>query len=205
MVRAFQINGATLVKVKGGGALASPSLPNEARLRELGLAADKIEIVPKWRHEEIHVDDFGPNIPVELQWMLAEVMIRMRLIHFDDTILTACITESMGGGTEGVMAPAGRPMGAGKAMFQPGNHYMSLNLLSPVLNKPWRFKSCLLVTEPLSTPLGTEAIAVDCMWRAIPYALAGAGYNLAAGAGVPGELVSSGTVLWDHTLDDDNG
>ncbi len=203
MPRAYQINGAALVMVKGNGAFATPSSPTVAVLHELGLSKDQIEIIPKWKHEDIFIDDFGPNVPAEVMWMLAEVTIRMKLIHYDRTVLKACIIESMGGGTEGVMQPAGLPMGGGVAVLQPGNHYISLGILSPRLNDPWRFRATYLDSQPLEIPVGTEASVVYCSWRAIPYTLAGDGYFVTGSQNdpAPGELISSGTVLWDHEKD----
>jgi hypothetical protein len=154
---------------------------------ELGLAADKISVTPRWKNEDIHVDDFGPFIPPEVLWMLADVNIRMRLIHYDQAALQICLAESMGGSVfgffapgrpapainqgpiDGLMAGAGSLLGNNCAPLASGCHYISLNLLSPVLGVPWRFPTAYLDAQPVVIPLGTEASIVDLSWRAIPY------------------------------------
>mgnify|MGYP001608992929 FL=1 len=108
MARDFIINGETLVKVKGS---SSSSI---STLSELGLAEKEVTISPRFYHSEMRADDFGPNIPPEVMWMLADVQIAMTLVHFDRAVLEACISESMGGSTFGVfLAGAGTPMGGG--------------------------------------------------------------------------------------------
>lgn len=103
--RDILINGESLVTVKGNGALAA-SGSSSPSLWELGLASDPIRITPKFVHEDVHIDDFGPQIPVETIWMLAEANIRMTLMHFDIDILDRCIVESMAGGAfVGAMNP----------------------------------------------------------------------------------------------------
>jgi hypothetical protein len=186
VARDFQINGETLVRVRG-----NPSTPF-ASATDLGLAQKEVRIVPRFVHHDVHIDDFGPDVPVDVHWMLAEVSIRMTLAHYDANILKAVWAESMGGGTEGTMVGAGTPMGAGVAVGAAGNHYVSLNLLSPVLGLPWRFRACYLANTPFEQPLGTERTLAVLTWRAIPY--------------VPypssvGELTSTGAVLWDRVLD----
>lgn len=183
MARDFSINGETLVLVKGmQGTFLS-------HLQELGLSDSQIRITPKFSHKDMHADDFGPDIPPDVMWMLAEVQIAMTLIHFDQAVLEAVITESMCGVGFGVMQAAGTPMGGGVARFANGNHYVGLNLTSPVLGKPWRFLTSLLTGPPVEIPLGVEASIVQLNWRAIPYAPPTA------------ELLSAGKVLFDRTLD----
>ncbi len=155
---------------------------------DLGLAVDKITVTPRWKHEGIKVDDFGPDIPPELMWNLADCNIRMRLIHYDQAALQICLAESMGGSVfgffapgrpapainqgpiDGLMAGAGSMMGNNLPVLSSGNHYISLNILSPVLNVPWTFPTAYLDAQPVVIPLGTEASIVDLSWRAIPYA-----------------------------------
>ena len=121
--------------------------------------------------------------------MLADVHIRMSLVHFDKDVLSACISESMAGGDEGDLAGAGTPMGGGAGLGADGNHYISVNLLSPVLDNPWRFLACYLSEQPVQYPLGTERSLVALNWRCIPYGL------------VAAETKSANTILWDHELD----
>lgn len=191
MARDFIINGETLVKVKGmtGTSIAS--------VQELGLTSDETWIVPHFSHRDLHIDDFGPDIPPEVLWMLSTVTIRMTLVHYDNSILRTCITESMAGGTEGTMVGAGTPMGGGADIFSDKNHYISLNLLSPNLSLPWRFRSTYLAEPPVEYPLGTGASLVRLNWRAIPYYPPTSVGELSAGTAYR----STGRVLWDRTLD----
>lgn len=171
MSRDFYINGETLVKVKGMGALSDPDLdPETAKVWELGLADKGIRVSPKFVHKNIHITEFGPDVPVETLWMVSEVTIEMTLINFDSDVLSRCIRESMGGATEeGEFGAAGLPMGGGVDSFEVNHHYISLGLTSPVLEEPWRFPYSLLTQDPFEWPLGTKASAVDLVWRAIPY------------------------------------
>lgn len=220
MARGFVIPGVTLVKVKGLGMLSESQDRTKPSLRELGLAAEKVEILPRWKHEDQYVDDFGPNVPAEVHTMLAEVTVRMTLIHYDPDVLEACVCESQGGELDGIMAPPGRPLGGGVPLQTPGNHYISLGLISQ-FEDPYRFRASYLTTEPLSFPLGTETSAVSLSWRALPYvpALAppdaalpeGDGWAAAliaavlaaaqAGTLEPQELIAAGARLWDRELD----
>lgn len=105
MTRGWQINGGGLVRVKFGGHISGTVGTDThfvsglyfTNLSELGLTTDSIDIIPKWRHGEIKPDDYGPDIPAELMAYLAEVRIKMTLIHFDRDVLDICIAESMGG------------------------------------------------------------------------------------------------------------
>lgn len=136
----------------------------------------------------------------------------MTLIHFDLDVLDRCIAESMAGGTAGTFEPAGTPLGGGNEAFTTGCHYIGLNILSPVLNYPWRFLHTHLGETPFETPMGVRASEVDLLWRAIPYVpiveltTTPAPTGTATTTPAPGwqfqELKSSGVVLWDHELDD---
>ena len=194
MSRDLVIPGEALVRVKGMGALALED--GGAGLHELGLAVEDVRIVPRFYHHEMRIDDYGPNVPAELLWMLADCTIEMVLIHFDRAVLSACLVNSMGapaGNVEGRMAAAGTMMGGGKPLRQPGNRYISLTIASPQDDYPWRFPAAYLATPPVEYPLGTKAAAVACSWRAIPYAVT----DLEQTA----ELVSENVQLWDHEED----
>lgn len=207
MARDFQINGECLAMVKGHGALADLPMSSPdaaAHLWELGLTTESVTITPTWQHKDINTDDFGPNIPAELLWQLADVRIRMTLIHYDRDILRDCMIESMGGGSlvdanglfvDGTLAGAGQPMGNGLALFASGNHYISLNLTATSGGQPWRFPTSVLTAQPLEIPIGTKASLAVLNWRAIPYRPLPSQNDLNL------DIVSSGAVLWDHTLD----
>lgn len=222
MGRAFYINGPTLVLVKGNGALCLSGSNPFGQLSQLGLAVDDVRVFPVFRHANVTVTDFGPDVPVETLWMVAEVNITMNLVHFDEYVLSAWMTETMGGGVPrvggvsmlpgtGILPQAGTPMGGGKPLFASGNHYVSLNLASPYLNRPWRFPTTYLTQQPIEISLGTTRSAVRLHVKAIPYIFPNSGINtytvsqpatgLAGGATGVGDISSSGAALWFRTLD----
>ena len=123
----------------------------------------------------------------------------MTLIHYDESLLRKCIAEAMGGGTEGTLVGAGTPLGAMLPVGVNGNHYISLNISSPVLNEPWRFPASYLMTN-VELPLGTGRTAARLRWRAIPYV--SPQRSFASNALLANDyLISAGAVLWDHTAD----
>lgn len=185
MARDFQINGECLVTVKGAAGSGI------ATLQELGLAADPITVTPVFKHKDINVDAWG-EAPAEVQWMLAEVFINMTLIHFDQSILDICIRESMAGAAAiGQMKRAGARMGNNTARFNASNHYVGLNLSSPVQGKPWRFFFTYMPSSPLVVPLGVEKKIIQVGWRCIPYT------QDPYGSGTGAENYQ----LWDHSAD----
>ena len=209
MARDFHIEGETLVRVRFGAHISG-----NVR-KELGLAQEDVIVTPNFRHRDVIIDDFGPNIPPEILWQLADVRIRMTLIHFDEHILDICTSESMAGGVDavfkeaGTMAPAGHLMGGGGPLLSSGNHFIQVNLAAPQLGIPWRFFASYLCEQPLRYPLGTRVMAVGCNWRAIPYTplISGSSVVSSASGNVNVfsalELISSGVRLWDRQFDDD--
>lgn len=197
-----------MVVVKGGAHLVTGTYGRGvADGRPLGLASDSIRISPRYVHHDMRVDDFGPEIPADVMQNLADVTIRMNLVHVDKDILDVCLRESLGGGAGkwGVLAPAGEILGGNKDFFASGWHYTSLNLLTND-NLPWRFRAAYLSQNPAEIPLGTRHSIFNLTWRAIPYyfqsvfapVLGGGGGNGDFGGG---EVVSSGVVLFDHSPD----
>lgn len=186
MARDFQINGECLVQVKGA---AGTSI---ATLQELGLAADPITVTLDFRHRDINVDAWGGEVPADVQVMLAGASVSMNLIHLDRDILDVCLRESQGGSSAiGRLKRAGARMGNNAARFAATNHYIGLNLTSPVQSKPWRFYFSYLTGPPVTVPLGTEKSVYQLNWRIIPYTRDP--YNSASGA--------EDFQLYDHTLD----
>lgn len=196
MARDFIINGETMVAVKGRTDSAIASLTN------LGLADTGIQISPQFYHDEINVDAWG-QAPVDVQFMLASVTVRMTMIHYDNSVLDTCVQLSMGGAPAiGQTNRAGQRLGNGLARFAPalanpgtgyngGNNLIGLNLSSPVLGKPWRFLYAFLSTQPATWPLGTKRSATQLTWTAIPYTTDP--YN--------GGLGAYGATIWDHSTD----
>jgi hypothetical protein len=213
-MRDFQIFGESLVTVLGNGALAAPrsSSSPEAGLWELGLTSEKITITPRFYHQEIHCDDFGHSVPAELMWNLADVNIRMTLIHYDSVVLNDCFIESMAGGKSkdalpipGTMAACGTMMGGYKDVGEPGCHYISLNIISALIGGDllgsqlpdnWHFRAAYISTPPLEIPIGTEKTIVVLNWRAIPY-VSPSNSNPSSTI----ELKSQGNIVWDEDID----
>lgn len=185
MARDFFINGPTMVYVKG-----SQSCPI-ASLTELGLASDAIRVQLDFKHKDINMDAWG-EVAAEVQFMLAGANISISLIDFDRSILDICLQQSMGGTPAiGTMPITGARLGNGAARFANANHFIGLNLSSPVGNKPWCFMYAYMTGTPIDFPLGTEKSIVQTNWRAIPY---DTNYYNAGNA-------AYGLPLWTHILD----
>lgn len=194
MARDFYVNGECLVLVKGRTDSSISSLS------QLGLAADPVRVTPVFRHQDINVDAWG-QAPADVQWMLAEMMVSMTMIHFDRTVLNTCIALSMGGGQPAVgqMARAGTRLGGGVTRFMPGNNYIGLQLTSPVGGIPWQFFFTYLMDPPVEFPLGTEKSLLPLRWRVIPYPLPST--SLPAGSDPYGNgLGATNYPLWSHTV-----
>jgi hypothetical protein len=164
---------------------------------QLGLAARMVKVVPRWKHADFRSDDFGPDIPPEVQFMLAEVFIELDLVHFDETILSQASVASMAGvskanggfGTEGILVGCGTTMGRNGSVGDGQCNYMTLGLASPVLSRPWRFFNSYLADNPITWPLGVEAEVVPCRWRVVPYTPQSAN----------ADMKSAGVILWDRS------
>lgn len=202
MARDFQINGEALILVKFGEHIPTQTPfatggDGTSNLSELGLASDSIRISPNLKHKGVFTDDFGPDLPVEIMALMLDVSVDMTLIHYDDDILDACLAESTGADgnifAAGVPALAGTLLGNNRTLLASGCHFMSLNIRSPILNKPYRFRSAFLTSPPLEFPIGTTKTAVKLSWKAIPYTTPTVSYS--------GEVRGASAVIWDRTLD----
>ncbi len=205
MARDFNIPGECLALVKFGQHIEDFQFyadNGNSTLFELGLASEGFQITPRYVHQDVLTDDFGPTIPAEILGGIADCTIRMDLIHYDNDVLDACLAESLGmnGGEffAGIMPPNGLPLGGYVPYLQSGYHHVSLNLTSPILNFPYHFPACHLTSPPVIIPMTTQVSIARLNWRAIPYMvplLANGDINFA------GEVVSSGVVLWNHIVD----
>lgn len=198
MVRAYHINGETMVSVKGGH-------PGLLALTQLGLASDSIDIYPTFFEQGKLTDDFGPHVPAEIMRMLAWVDIEMTLVHYDIETLAALMTAMLGvyptdgsiqAGApllgDGTCGGAGVLMGKGLAVGTANNLFTSVNLLSAVPTEvPWRFYACSLSEQPVKYPIGTKHSLVHLVFRAIPYMV----------PNEEGEWISEGAVIFDHIAD----
>ena len=190
MARGFVINGESLILVKGR---ADSGI---GALSELGLTDGPILVKPDYRHMDIQVDAYGGEVPPEVQYKLAFATVTMSLVHFDPAILAICQMESQAGApSEGQVGRAGALMGNGVARFAAGgtlgNHYIGVNITSPVIGRPWRFLTAYMTGPPLQYPLGTERSVVVVNWRAIPYQIDPYG----------GGVGAYGQYIYDRTLD----
>ena len=147
MARNYFVNGNTLVTADGS---------------ELGIAESSVSITINPKHLEIKVSTFGPDVPPEVQAMLADANIGMVLVNFDIAVLNTCIRKSMAAATLGTMQIAGTLMGA-------NSHFVSLRIASPTGGVPWTFPSCYLTGSPITWPLGNERSLVSLNFKAIPY------------------------------------
>lgn len=187
MGRDIYINGETMVNVKGNSGSAIGSLT------QLGLTDPQgiVTITLNYNHDDILVDAFGPNVPMDEQVFLSDAEITMTLVHFDEAVLEECLRLSLAAPVFGQLSRAGTRMGANNARFAVGNSYIGLNIASPVAAKPWRFLTAYLTGPPVSWPLGTKRSLVSLKWRAVPYVQDPWG----------GGTGSQGVVLFDRTAD----
>lgn len=204
MARDYFIFGETLVSVKGGEHMSGRPI---GVVSELGLSTDAIVITPRYFHHDMRIDDFGPDVPADVMWNLADVTIRMNLVHYDEEVLDRCERESMGGGpaltvfdsptnNAGLIAPAGTILGGNKFLFASGNHFISVNLFSQTnAELSRRYRTCYLAEQPVVFPIGTRASILQLTWRAIPYQEPPSIFNPNV------EWISSGAILWDRDLD----
>lgn len=188
MARDYFIAGEVMAYVKGRAGTGI------ANLTELGLSSEQVRLTFSFKNKGIAVDAWGGELgpPAEIQVFLASVQIQLILVHFDPAVLDICMQESLGGtSAPGRMARAGARMCNNSVRFSATNHFISLNLASPVGNKPWRFYHAYLSEPPVAWPLGTERSAVTTNWTAIPQATDP--WN--------GGLGAFDAILWDNILD----
>lgn len=188
MSRDFQINGPALIKVKGG---ANSSISS---LSELGLSTEQIQVAFDYRHVPLSVEMNG-QIPVDNQFFGTMATVSFVLGHFDEAVLEACMIEAMGLNSNtaaiGSLPMFGARLGNNVARFAAGNHYIGLNILSPVASRPWRFYFAYLAGSPVTYPLGAGKSQVGIVFQCIPYMTDP--WNGGNG--------QSGQFLFDRTLD----
>lgn len=229
MPRDIQINGECLVSVKGGAHLSGGPLGVLTELglsdadvrviprsfhRDQAVAGFGPNVPPEvtWLLSEVYVRMTLIHYDKDaLQVCLAESM------GGADITLSPIPGLTFG---DGQLVGAGQPLGRYRPHLASGCHYVSLNLASPVEQLPWRFPTAYLADTPVEYALGTKAQRVQLNWRVIPYVtpprLSGSRPffpNAAVAARWPAltpvqasfvneaELLCSGAVLWDHTLD----
>lgn len=188
MSRAFYINGESMILVKGR------SDSSIGTLSQLGMTSEPIRVQQDYKHLQIGVDAYG-EVPPDLQGMGMMARVDMTLVHFDSTVLAACVSEAIVAPAEGQLGHAGALLGNGAVRFAPGiltgNKLIGLNIQSAIGAQPWRFLYTALLGQPLVWPLGAARSLVQVSFVAIPYSADP--WN--AGQG------SYGVTLFDHTLD----
>lgn len=224
----YQVYGETMVTLKGGAHLGSGLMAGPA---DLGLSHEAVQVVPIFNFRDVKVDDFGPHVPADVQWMLSHVLIKTTLIWYDNDVLDVALNESMGGGggpifntnggggvgrgTMGMVAPAGQLLGCRNRIHASGNHFFSVMLNNTTLDQPWRFLQCHFTERPVLRKIGTAVTIAEVSIRALPYA-----DPYRSGLNNPNlppppwsftengilyskraEVVSSGAILWDRQLD----
>ncbi len=221
MTRSFIVPGETLIAVRGGAHMSGGPIGD---VSELGLAVEEVRVIPQFSLKDIRVDDFGPDVPAEVMWMLASVRIQATLIHFDSEVLDTMLDETMGGPgfnvvaqdliirRNRILAPGGLLLGGRKPMYASGNHFFSVTLNNTFYGSgnPWRFRKCHLMETPVIFPVGTNAQACEINIRAIPYwspvtvSVAGSGEGQSTLTVLRKEIQSSGAVLWDRRPNDED-
>lgn len=173
MARSFYVNQESLVQVKAGAHVLSPSMSGSAVV-VLGVAETGIVVTPSYEYTEILTDLMGKK-PCEIMGEMYDVKVRMELIHFDKTILEVCETEGSVGYQQGTTAKtiAGGLIGNNLSLYASGNFFMGMAIKSPV--KTWRFPAAWLDQTPEEFPLGTSRSKVILNWRSIAYVTIGGG------------------------------
>lgn len=189
MARQYHIHGETMVYVKGGAHLSLLEGSPMTSRTELGLSTEQIIITPSYKKKDMIIDNYGPDVPIDVVAYMSECTIEMSLVHFDASILNICLGESNGGlmmdnllfdandepfrtANVGKAGKAGSLLGKGYDYFASGNNFISLTLKSvqpiPLGGTTIRFKTSY-ISDRVVYPLGTKYTAVDLTWRAIPY------------------------------------
>lgn len=191
MGRQYQVNGETLVKLKGGTHLQNFGMSGSAVVT-LGVAADPITISYNLNHLDIHTDKYTQEKPVDVMWMGADAIIKMNLIHWDNDILNTAVSEAMDGYDPDALVSGGTgipglTLGHNLDPYSSGCRYMGLGLTSTVTSGR-SFPTCYLHQQPIQMPLSTEKSIVQVTFRAIRYS----------------KMNSDGTVaepslLWEYT------
>lgn len=177
MARDWYINGDAMVKVRSAPLAINP-LVDASLHEELGLALDDIRVIPRYVHHGMFADDFGQDTAPDVAWGMADVEIRMTLVHFDIDVLRRCVMLSAGHDTSVSndqyeqptdLGRAGRMLGNNRELYTTGNNYIRMVILSSRGNLPWAFHACYLEKFPMVLTLGTKPSEVELHWRAVPY------------------------------------
>lgn len=187
MTRRYVIHGPCIVKVKGSLTSTIPVIT------ELGLCSDAIHITERLYHQDIYIDDFGPNVPAAVLTMGSDCLIRMNLVHYDPVLLSECIALANAriDGVPGKWGKVGTPIFSARRGLG-----LRLNII-PIRERPYRFFSVHLDGNPLEIPISTERSITSINWRALPNKAA----DHIEGRGNVGEIRSENAEVYDHGID----
>jgi hypothetical protein len=162
MAKQIHVNGECLLRIFFPSA---PSVP-----QDLGYTVNGVDLEIRKHTFDVKADTGGGDDggPVDIQVLGKEAIIRAELVSYDKAVL-ALIRKDADETTEGLLASAGKLMGA-------GGYFYRLLLTSPVENEPWNFPTATLV-DSYSVKLGTKRTVWNLTFRAIAYIGANASLN----------------------------
>src|SRR5437868_1583320 len=161
MAGTFHVNGEAAIYTQTAGS-------NQSRSSELlGISADGVRGSLREFGEPVFVDTFGPDVPGDEQYFLADGILRLRLIWWDEAVLQrvrARTATYLGlapgvGGVDGQVGSAGMLWRTGLGGSN-GSMYFGLSIASPVEGLPWGFPQTRLL-DAQDWNLGTRVMAWD--------------------------------------------
>lgn len=166
MALAIVVNGEAQVKVGTGGSGA---------LEVLGVSVDGVTIKPRLFNDPVYTDTFGPKVAFDYQYFLEDAIITCDLVFYDQAVLEKLLARKTGG-TAGVLASAGRLMGA-------SGDFVRLLITSPIAGLPYNFLKAFFLDDQ-EVKLGTKRNIWRVTFQALPY------------TGAAGD--TNGTVVWNR-------
>jgi hypothetical protein len=164
----FHVNGEAAIYTQTGGS-------NSARQSELlGISADGVRGSLREFGEPVFVDTFGPNVPGDEQYFLADAIFRLRLVWWVESTLqrvrarTATYIGLPAGnlGVDGLLGSAGMLWRTGIGGSN-GPLYFGISIASPREGLPYSFGACRLM-DAQEWNMGTRYMAWDLTFHAVP-------------------------------------
>lgn len=134
----------------------------------------KVTVKVNPRYLDIDIDGWSPGVTHDRQIFPFDAMVTMSLVHFDATVLSNAMKNSVLSATEGTEVTGGTLLGAGG-----GLKTLSLSSPGPAATT-WQFNAVYL-REGYEFPLGAERSVVRITFHAVPYT--SDPYNAGQGAG----------------------
>jgi hypothetical protein len=163
----FHVNGEAAIYVQTAGS-------NSSRSSELlGISADGVRGSLREFGEPVFVDTFGPSVPGDEQYFLADGILRLRLIWWVESALVrvrARVATYMGlaggaGGVDGLVGSAGMLWRTGLGGGN-GPMYFGLSIASPREGLPYGFPQARLL-DAQDWNLGTRVMAWDLTFHVV--------------------------------------